>query len=270
VTPTTTALARSLAALGLLALAPAAPAVAATPATVDEIRACIQKNAPETSSLQTVLLRSLDKDGDAVDTRAKVYWKRLEGENLRVALHVMDPPTRRGSAVLFSRQDGENDMWMYLPEIRKVRKINQHFVQGSMFGTDLTYEDFERLQDVALGGEVMKLPDGELDGRKVWVIEGQPAAGEESAYAKVVSMVDQERCVTLRTELFEPSGAVRKVVSASPDQITREPFGWLPRRLVVEDKDEGTTTEVLVESFDANVPIPDGKLSITALDKGEF
>lgn len=254
-----------------LALAGSSVALAAPEtATVEEIRKCIEKNAPETSSLQTVLLRALDKQGDAVDTRAKIYWKRMGEDELRVALHVVDPPTRRGSAVLLSREDGENNMWMYLPELRKTRKITQTFVQGNMFGTDITYEDFERLQDISSGGEVTRLPDRELDGRKVWVIEGHPAAGKESAYAKVVSMVDQERCVTLRTELFEPGGEIRKTVSASPDEITHEPFGWLPRRLLVEDKDEGTTTEVLVESFDANVPIPDGKLSITALDKGEF
>ena len=262
--------ARHLAAwLGSLGLGVASIA-GAVPETVEEIRSCIQKNAPETSSLQTVLLRALDRDGDAVDTRAKIYWKRLEADELRVALHVLDPPTRRGSAVLLSREDGETTMWMYLPELRKVRKINSTFVQGSMFGTDITYEDFERLQDVASGGQVTRLPDRELDGRRVWVIEGRPAAGKESAYEKVVSLVDQERCITLRAELVGVDGEVRKVVSAAPDKITREPFGWLPRRLVIEDRDEGTSTEVVVETFDANVPIPDGKLSITALDKGEF
>ena len=48
--------------------------------------------------------------------------------------------------LLLEKKDRMPDQFMYLPELRKVRRVTKRSVAGSMFGTDFSYEDFERFQ----------------------------------------------------------------------------------------------------------------------------
>jgi hypothetical protein len=50
------------------------------------------------------------------------------------------------------------------------------------------------------------------------------------------------------------------------DRITRESFGWLPREIRIEDLEEGTHTEIIVEEFDAASEVLDADLSVAQLE----
>lgn len=241
----------------------------ATPAaakTVEEIQDCIEGNAPELSASQTVLMRTVDRAGEASETRARILWRRPEGERARLLLRVIDPATRRGSALLaIQRAEKKADFYLYLPELRKSRKVSKQSLKGSMFGTDLSYEDFQRVQKMEEDSSVSVGEDSEYDGRKVWTLIATPDEG--SAYEKVVTLVDQERCVVLRSEYFESGETPRKIITSAPDQITEESFGWLPRKVKVEDAEEKTFTEIIIEEFDAETEISEKDLSVEKLGK---
>ena len=104
-----------------------------------------------------------------------------------------------------------------------------------MFGTDFSYEDFERLLGMAADASRTRLPDAELEGRPVYVLEGRPAPDSGSAYERVVTFVERERCVALRTESWERAGGLRKLLEADPQQITREGSDWIARSQKLSD-----------------------------------
>jgi outer membrane lipoprotein-sorting protein len=234
--------------------------------TVEDIKKCIKANAPKVSSSQTVLMRTVDRAGETSETRALIIWKRPEGEKGRVLLRVVDPPTRRGAALLMiERGEMDADFHLYLPELRKTRRVAKKSLQGSMFGTDLSYEDFQHVQQMTEDSTLQRGEDSELGGKKVYTLRAQPK--EDSAYEKVISFVDQERCLVLRSEYYESGDKPRKTLSVNEDKITKEPFGWLPREIRVEDLEDGTHTDLIVEKFDSEADISDSDLSVAQLEK---
>jgi len=237
--------------------------------TIEEIQNCMADNAPERSSIQTVVLRSHDRGGEVTETSAKIYWKRVGGGEDLIAVHVTEPASRRGSAVLLKRVDHATSMWAYMPAIRRVRRITERSVTGSMFGTDITYEDFERLQRAVTSPGARRLDDGTVDGRSVYVIEERLASEEGSAYERVVTMIDKERCLALRTELFERGDNLRKVFTTPEDGVRKESCGWIPRVMRIEDVVDRTKTDIVLQRFEPDADFHDSKVSLSALDKGE-
>jgi hypothetical protein len=233
--------------------------------TVAEIEKCVRGNAPDEASVQTVTVRAIDRVGQQTDSRAKIYWKRAKLGESRVLMEISDPPLRRGSIVLAIEAGDRADLFMYLPDLRKVKRVTKDSLHGSLFGTDLTYEDFERWQGLAKEADKKRLADGALDGRPVWVVEGRPARGDESEYERLVTFIDPETCIPLRTEAYGPAKQLRKVMTA--ERIQQTPAGYVPHFYRVEDTIDKTHTEVTVETIDVQADVPDRVVSLSELQR---
>jgi outer membrane lipoprotein-sorting protein len=248
-------LAVSRAALAALALLLMGTTFPDAPDGVDEITDCIKANQPKLSTEQEVSFRVVDRLGSARVSNAKIYWQKTRGQT-NALVRFTAPSDLRGSALLLIEKGDRSDMFMYLPELRKVRRISDRTVAGSMFGTDFSYEDFERLQGLTEDGDTRRLPDGEVEGRATFVLEGRPARGEDSAYERVVSYVDQEHCVPLRTELYEQSDRPRKVMVAPFEKVSQHDSLWVPRLVQVRDLLDETQTELILDEVEFDKKLP--------------
>jgi len=226
---------------------------AAPERSAEQIEQCVRANLPSRSSIQEVAFRVNGKAGVTTDSRVKIHWQKGEDGLSNVLLRFEAPEDMRGSALLLVEKPERNDMFMYLPELKRVRRVTGPALSGGMFGTDFTYAQFERLQGVSRDVKVERLPDEELEGRAVHVLAHTPADDPEFEY--VTSYVDPERCLPLRTEFYESGRRLRKVLDATEAGITRVGDQWIPHRLVMRDVVQGTSTEFTVERIDVNATI---------------
>lgn len=255
---------------GVLALL-LAFAAASEPATmtVEDIQACIQQNRPRSSSVQRVLLRSVGRGGEASEARAQIFWKTFEDGLSKVLVRFSAPLDLRGSALLMlQRADGKPDMFTYLPELDRVRRVSTFMMSSSMFGTDFSYEEFERLYGLAQDASTRRLEDLELEGRAVYVIEARTGGAEGSAYDRILVYVEQERCVPLKTEFFGAGAEPLKVLTVDPAEVRRVQSSWVPNEIVMRDLHQGTETTLVVEEVEIDVEIPAKRFSERELTRG--
>lgn len=265
------------------------------PPDVRQVQECMSASLPGTQSTQTVALAAHAKDGAVNAVRATLWWRRAANGHSKARVLVHEPEDLRGTGVLLIERDDGSDTFLYLPEVKRVRRITGRHVSGSLFGTDLTYEHLERLQGIARDASLVRQPDAMLDGRKVYVLESVPAprpaasadpadpAGpaapggatgpsspdaatkEVSEIARVVTYVDPSTCVPLKTELYGQAGALRWVMTADPARVTKEGEGHVPRAVKLEDVKRGSFTEITIERIDSVTPVPERQFSETAL-----
>jgi hypothetical protein len=253
-----------------LALAPAAAGAAEK--TAAEIQACVQKNFPADSMVQTVRMVSVDRVGVERLLEAEMYWQKNPETGLsNVLLSFDNPPELRGAAVLVLEKKPQNDMFMFLPELGKTRRITSTMVQGNMMGTDFSYEDFQRLQGLITGLESKKLDDTSVGERKVWVTESTPH-DPSSEYTRIVTRVDQETCVPLELELYTKGGAEpAKRMTTNAKSVQQEKVGWMPREIAMKDLRTETSTTIVIEKLQIGVPIDRKRFSAKELEKlGRF
>ena len=241
-------------------------------ATAAEIQQCVQQNFPDDSMVQTVKMVSIDRLGVERVLEADMWWQKNQETRLSNVLLTFDnPPELRGASVLVIEKKPTNDMFMFLPELGKTRRITTQMVQGNMMGTDYSYEDFQRLQGMLASLESKRLPDETLAGRKTYVTESVPS-DPTSEYNRIRSWVDQETCVPLQVEFFtnDSPGPVKRM-STKQESVTKEKTGFIPREVAMKDLRTETATTIKIEKLQVGVPIDRKHFSEAELDRqGRF
>ena len=146
-------------------------------------------------------------------------------------------------------------MYMYIPGLFKVRKITSKRISSSILGTDFSYEDYERLHGVFTDLRAEQYPDEVLDGRPVYVINSYPEG--DSGYEKIMTYIDIETCVSLKTELFERGHKLRKALTIDPADIKKEGNIHVPFKLLMRDLRDKTETRLVVQEIKADVTLDD-------------
>ena len=255
---------KGIATAGLLALLASVPAAAAQ-GDVDEVFACVRKNAPRTALVQAVELISVDRAGGERVQSAKLSAKRAADGLGRLLLRVEEPADLRGTAFLWIQKAKGSEIFVYLPEMKKVRRVSTGQLRGKLLGSDFSYEEVARLFAES-EGQVKRLPDSEKDGRPVFVLEATPPAGSGSAYTRVASLVDRETCVPLEIAFFEEGAAPRKLLSVDPARITKEGDVYVPRLVRMRDLAKQTESRLVTHAVEIDPELPDEMFSSARLE----
>jgi hypothetical protein len=237
----------------LVAIAVAGGASSASPAgdaDADAVKACIRARYPYDSSVQSITFISSDRGGGTREMKARIHWRRAEDGMSNVLMRLSSPPDMRGAGLLLLEHEKRNDVFMYLPELKRVRRVTGHSLSSSVFGTDFSYEEFEWLQGMGRRGTSTRLADAVIAARPVHVVESRPASDSSSAYERMVTYVDGEHCVPLQVEFYAAGGQLRKVLTADPEQIRHEGTVPVPRRFEMRNLRQETSTEVHVETVE--------------------
>jgi hypothetical protein len=101
----------------------------------------------------------------------------------------------------------------------------------------------------------------------VYVIETRPADAAHSAYERIVSFVDKEKCVALRVEFYEAGDRLRKELIVNPNQVLKRGSVWIAHMAVIRDIRQFTTTQFLVDSTRHEEDLPDSIFTVEALQQ---
>ena len=155
-------------------------------------------------------------------------------------LWFLAPADDRGVAFLMIEQpSGEDEMRMWLPSFRRMRRIATSKRGESFMGSDLSFEDLtsRTLTDYSynlLGEEL-------LAGEAVWILENVPKPELRSSYSRIVSKVRKHDAAVLQETIYDRAGELLKERSTEFG-----PFGdyLLPVRMVVRNVQKNHTTEL--------------------------
>ena len=124
------------------------------------------------------------------------------------------PPDDAGLGMLVWRQTGNapDDMWLYMPGYRAVRRIPVSSNQR-LAGTDLLYEDVRELAGERTDRYTYKIvATDSIDGRAAEVVSATPKPDTVSAYSSRKVWIDKEWLFPLKVEFYDPAGKLWKVL----------------------------------------------------------
>ena len=215
--------------------------------SVSEIEACVARNLPDRSGTLNFAVRAWDRSGAPVDSRAELLWLRHPDGLSSVLLRLSEPEDTKGTSVLVVQNlERDPDLYLYLPELSKVKRVRKRRLRGPLFGTDFSYEDFERVQGIAQKTKVERLEDRRLGDRPVWALEVNPNS-KDSAYERIVTLVDQTYCLPLQMDFYAAGDRLRKVLTSDPAMVRKEGDHYVPYSFVMRDVRDETRTVVTIE-----------------------
>jgi hypothetical protein len=209
---------------------------------------CLRRAAPQHDASALLTLTHVDRVGDARESRAWLRWVRREGgSSLRI--EVTEPEDLRGTVITLEEEAGEiAEVWVDLPELEGARRLSGRRLRMPLLGSDLTLEDLRRLSQVIQSRQRSSIEGIPVGGRSTWRVALRPEPGTDSPYDSVVSYVDRDTCVPLRTEMSR-SERIRKVVGVDHAWIEALGDGFVARRWQIEDLSDGSRTRVSLDQL---------------------
>lgn len=243
--------------VALALIAPAVWAEGSTPRSLDDIRACVQANLPTVSLRQKVELKSADAAGGRRELEAHLYAQQDARSRVNLMLSVQAPPDLAGARYLLVEKTDYDDIYVYLPAVRKTRRVMGAMRGQPLWGTDFSYEDLKYLQDGFGGHDTEYLGDGTLADRPVHHLRIKPGAEAQSAYETIEVDLDQATCLLLEARFFDAAG-MRKRMTSDPTQFSQVGTSWISGFVTMYDLSNETLSTMALseivydESFSRN------------------
>jgi hypothetical protein len=210
-------------------------------------------------------LTVVNKDGKV---RKKSWRSSREGYagDAKILIRFIDPPEVKGVGFLSLARPGKTaDQWLYLPSMKRERRIASQDRDASFVGTDFNYEDMEEFDHkrfaVELKGEQL------LDGRPCYVIEANPLDdGGRSVYARKILYLRKDILYLVREDIYrkgEKEPRKRFVLS----DLRNVDGHWAAMRLEMTDLKKGSRTTVLLKEIVFDRPQPDDRFTLRNLNR---
>lgn len=236
----------ALASIPFAAALPAEPASEATPQPARDLldRAFANRYDVDVSSVIELVVRS--RTGQERRRTLQAMSKVID-DRVHSIGRLTEPEHLRGMTVLMiEAEDRSHDAFLYLPSLAIVRRVSTAQRGDAFFGTDVTYEDLERqrTEDFELGS----IQAGERAGEPVHLIDARPL--RRYNYERVRFALATSDLSILETEYFKRNAKQPYRIIRAPREAMLSQHGHvLPTRILVESRDRGTTTEVLLENL---------------------
>ncbi len=142
-------------------------------------------------------------------SRTNVMKSKSMDGNKKQIIWFLEPKDDSGVAFLKIEHEGKDDeMRMWLPAFKKVRRISSKKKGDSFMGSDLSYEDMtnRNLNE----NDYKRLEDETIDGIDCYVLEITPKPEVKSSYSKHISWIIKDKLVGLKEETFDKRGILIK------------------------------------------------------------
>ena len=206
-------------------------------------------------------------------TRVTRGYRKYYGDEKRTVLFYDSPRNIKGTAFLtidYPSDGQDDDQWIYLPAMRKVRRVSAADRGDYFLGTDFTYEDIKKETKVELKDYSRKtLREEMLDGHRCYVVESIPvddATAKELGHSRMLSWVDADIWIVRKAEFWDTRGNPLKTTLIK--EIEKVQNIWTPHRMEVENHKTGHKTIFSFSDIDYDSPVPEHVFTIQSLERG--
>ena len=183
-----------------------------------------------------------------------ITYRKDDGKLLKQLIRFTSPADIEGTGFLsFEREDEATEQFLYLPALRRTRRIVSSQKDHRFVNTDFTYEDMERrrVEDYAhtISGEEKK------QGRDCWILESRPKAKAESQYSLVKSWVAKGIYVPVFIEYYNKKRKLIKEYSVA--KLGKIQGIWTEIEVVMIDLNREHRTLIKLKDIKYNSNLPD-------------
>jgi outer membrane lipoprotein-sorting protein len=143
--------------------------------------------------------------------RTKVLEVKGDGDK---SLTIFDQPRDvKGTAFLsFTHAKRPDDQWLYLPALKRVKRISSANKSGPFMGSEFAYEDISSQEVEKYTYKYLR--DEKIDGHDCFVIERKPTY-EHSGYTRMISWVDKVMYQARKVEFYDRKNTLLKTLTIS-------------------------------------------------------
>jgi len=228
------------------------------------------------TSISEMTMVMVDSKGQQRVRKLKGYRKDY-GKDTKTMNFFLAPADVKNTAFLsfdYDNPETEDDSWLYLPALRKVKRIAAGNKKDSFMGTDFSYHDMNGL-DIEDWNYKMIKDSVTLDGQECWVIGSIPkksiakAVIADTGYLKRLAWVRKDNFMVIQGKIWVKKGKKIKILHSS--KIEKIQGIWTAKKVemstLVRGKREHSTA-LLFDNLQYNEGVEDSLFTTQRIERG--
>ncbi|MBS3818135.1 outer membrane lipoprotein-sorting protein [bacterium] len=158
----------------------------------------------------------------------------------------MSPPDVENMGFLVRSDD---QMYLYLPEFRRIRRIASHNKTESFVGSDFSYEDMGTSGFAEFYKAVLVEENDEE-----WVLELIRKKGADKPYPRIKMWVSKQSQLPSKMEMYDEDGTLWKVMEEKNEKVNQY---WISVKIIMHNKKEGSWSSLNMDNIKVDQGIED-------------
>lgn len=174
------------------------------------------------------------------------------------------PRDLKGTAILtFSHKTGADEQWLYLPALKRVKRISSADKSGPFMGSEFAFEDLSSQEVEKYSYKY--LGDETINGELCYVVERIPV-DKYSGYSRQVTWVDQQEYRQLRVDYYDRKDTLLKTMLATDFQKYLDRY-WRAGTLSMANHQTGKSTTLEFDNYQFRTGLQDSDFSPSAISR---
>jgi outer membrane lipoprotein-sorting protein len=187
-----------------------------------------------------------NRQGQETERNIRNKQLEVEGDGDK-SMSIFDSPADvKGTAFLsYTHAIKPDDQWLFLPALKRVKRISSNNKSGPFMGSEFAYEDITSQEVEKYTYQWLK--DEQYDGRDAFVVERYPAY-KHSGYTKQVTWIDKAMYQPLKVDFYDRKGDLLKTLTFHGYKQYLNQY-WRPERMEMENHITKKSTTLIWENY---------------------
>lgn len=163
----------------------------------------------------------------------------------------------------YDKEGKDDDQWIYLPALKKVKRISSDSKSDYFMGSDFTYDDLGDRHPSEDSHKLLK--EENVQGEDCYVVESIPKE-EEYMYSRTVTWIIKDKWIGLKKEFYDEDGELLKILTVKKYEKISGYWKILQTEMHNVQKDHTTKMELKNVIIDSG--IPDNKFTERMMKRG--
>lgn len=193
------------------------------------------------NNMSANLVMTLTNSRGSTRQRSIQQYRQKDSDGEKKIMFFLAPSDVKDTSFLsYSYADGRSDdQWIYLPALKRVKRVASDKKNDSFMGSDFTYDDMGTRHPSADTHKVIRTET--IDGRKCLVVESIPKEAKPT-YAKTLAWVVENEWIGLKKEFYLPNGKVGKKLEI--DSYEKTDGVWVITDMTMSNVEKNSSTRI--------------------------
>jgi hypothetical protein len=225
------------------------------------------KDQPDGDNRKSVMTMTLVNKRGSKRERTILSYSQDYGKDSKSIMFFQVPADVKGTGFLtwnYDDPDRDDDRWLYLPAMKKTRRISGSSARKEYFmGSDFTYDD--------MGGRNIDQDEHTLVGLDVLgdkmcrIVRSVPKE-EDAMYSETISWIWQDALTAVKVEFYDRMGELQKTLTIH--DIRKTDSYWTVYEMEMQNHQREHRTLITIQQMEYDIEVPENQFTVATLERG--
>ncbi len=185
------------------------------------------------------------KEGDEAERLLKIKTLEVQDDGNKLLIMFETPLDVKGTSFLsYTHPLTPDEQWLYLPDVKRVKRVSSSNKSGAFVGSELAYEDLGSFEIQKYDYKYLR--EDVIQQKACYLVELYPRY-EGSGYTKLISWIEKDRYIPLNIQYFDRK---KNLLKTQEYRNYKKYLGryWIADEIFINNHQNGNSTKILYQN----------------------